>query len=81
MLSNGKKRKQYKHRLTEDAIKNDKNDSGFFSFKTIWRLFWAFLTLQDKRNMRTLSENIKFICTRGETEQKSSPTARFSTCV
>jgi hypothetical protein len=34
--------------------------------------FPTFLTLQDKRNIRTLSLNIKFICTRCETGLKSS---------
>ena len=38
----------------------------------------GFLTLQDKYNIHTLTENIKFICTRCETGQKSSPKVRFS---
>jgi len=38
----------------------------------------VFLTLQDKYNIRTLTENIKFICTRYKTGQKSSPKVRFS---
>ena len=35
--------------------------------------FPTFLTLQDKHNIRTLSLNIKYICTRCETGLKSSP--------
>jgi hypothetical protein len=42
--------------------------------------FPTFLTLQDKHNIRTLSLNIKFICTRCETGLKSSPKARYSAC-
>ena len=38
----------------------------------------TFFTLQDKHNIRTLSLNIKFICTRCETGLKSSPKARYS---
>jgi hypothetical protein len=55
-----------------------------------WRLFLSFLfksdkfsdfmTLQDKHNIRTLSLNIKFICTRCETGLKGSPKARYSAC-
>ena len=40
----------------------------------------SFFTLQDKHNIRTLSLNIKFICTRCETGLKSSPKARYSAC-
>jgi len=36
--------------------------------------------LQDKHNIRTLSLNIKFICSRCETGLKSSPKARYSAC-
>ena len=52
-----------------------------------WRLFLlfldnfavalGFLTLQDKHNIRTLSENIKFICQRCDTGLKSLPKTRF----
>ena len=42
--------------------------------------FPTFLTLQDKHKIRTLSLNIKFICTRCETGLKSSPMARYSAC-
>ena len=37
------------------------------------------LILQDKHNIRTLSENVKLICTRYETGQNSSSKTRFST--
>ena len=37
----------------------------------------GFITLQDKHNIHTLSENIKFICTHCETGWKSSPKVRF----
>jgi hypothetical protein len=37
----------------------------------------SFLTLQDKHNICTLSENIKFICTRCETGLKNLPKVRF----
>jgi hypothetical protein len=40
--------------------------------------FPTFLTLQDKHNIRTLSLNIKFICTRCETGLKSLPKACYS---
>ena len=47
-------------------------------------IFWKFgtvvldfLTLQDKHNIRTLSVNIKFSCTRCETDQENSPDARL----
>jgi hypothetical protein len=40
--------------------------------KIICLVFPTFLTLQDKHNIRTLSLNIKFICTRCETGLKSS---------
>jgi hypothetical protein len=42
--------------------------------------FPTFLTLQDKHKMRTLSLNIRFICTRCETGLKSSPKSRYSAC-
>jgi len=38
------------------------------------------LTLQDKYNIRTLSENMKFICNRLFQERKADQKARFSTC-
>ena len=41
---------------------------------------FGFLTLQDKSNIRTLSVNLRLICTRCETGQTSSPNAHFSTC-
>ena len=41
--------------------------------------FRFFFTLQDKHNIRTLSENVKFICTRCEIGQKSLTKACFST--
>jgi hypothetical protein len=59
------------------------------SFLQVWRLFQLFsdnfavvldfLILQDKHNIHTLLLNIKLICTRCETEQKSLTKARFST--
>ena len=41
---------------------------------------FGFLTLQDKSNIRTLSVNLRLICTRCETRQTSSSNAHFSTC-
>jgi hypothetical protein len=43
-------------------------------------LFLDFLTLQDKHIISTLSENIKFTCTRHETGQKNLQETRFSPC-
>jgi predicted RNA-binding protein (virulence factor B family) len=40
----------------------------------------GFLTLKDKHNICTLSENIIFMCTPCGTGQKNSPKTRFSTC-
>jgi hypothetical protein len=42
-------------------------------------LFWNFWHLQDKRNICTLSVNIKLICTRCETGHKSYSKSQFST--
>lgn len=49
----------------------------FFSDNLTVNFF--FLTLQDKHNLRTSSENIKSILTCWETGQKSAPMAFFST--
>jgi hypothetical protein len=51
----------------------------FLLFSENLAVILDFLTLQDKHNLRTLLENIKFICSSCETGQKSSPKARFST--
>jgi hypothetical protein len=37
-----------------------------------------FLTLRDKQNIRTMSENVKFICNRCETGQQISSSIRCS---
>jgi len=42
--------------------------------------FWGSLTLQDKYDIHTLSENINFISNRCEIGQKGLPKVRFSTC-
>jgi hypothetical protein len=49
-----------------------RNDACFCPFCLNLTSFPTFLTLQDKHNIRTLSLNIKFICTRCETGLKSS---------
>jgi hypothetical protein len=56
------------------------NEFCFCPFCINLTSFPTFLTLQDKHNIRTLSLNIKFICTRCETGLKSSPKARYSAC-
>ena len=52
----------------------------FCYLQTIWLLFWTVFILQDKHNIRILSEIIWFICTRCETGQEISPEAHFSVC-
>ena len=49
-----------------------RNDACFCPFCLNLTSFPTFLTLEDKHNIRTLSLNIKFICTRCETSLKSS---------
>ena len=57
-----------------------RNDACFCPFCLNLTSFPTFLTLQDKHNIRTLSLNIKCICTCCETGLKSSPKARYSAC-
>jgi hypothetical protein len=57
-----------------------RNDACFCPFCLNLTNFPTFLALQDKHNIRTLSLNIKFICTRCETDLKNSPKARYSAC-
>ena len=53
--------------VTDDTIENHFNDACFSYCQTIWQLFWTFLILQDKHNIRTLSLNMKLNCTRCQT--------------
>ena len=48
--------------------------------EVVWVFIYFFFTLGYNHIILTLSENIKFICTRCETGQESSSKARFSTC-
>jgi hypothetical protein len=65
----------------EDTLDNIYERRGMTLVSVLFCLnltsFLTFLTLQDKHNIRTLSLNIKFICTRCETGLKSSPKARY----
>ena len=65
---------------TNKRRRKARNDACFCPFCLNLTSFPTFLTLQDKHNIRTLSVNIKFICTRCETGMKSSPKARYSAC-
>ena len=60
----------------KDTMKKRWEQRLFLLFHIMWQLLWGILTLQDEYNIRTLSENMKSMCTRGETGQH----ARFSTC-
>jgi hypothetical protein len=68
----------------EDTLDNIYERGGMTLVSVLFCLnltsFPTFLTLQNKHNIRTLSLNIKFICTRCETGLKSSPKARYSAC-
>ena len=69
MLRDRKKRHQHKRgkRTPLNIIR-----MTFLFFLNNFTVVLCFLTLYDKHNIRTLSENIKFICTLCETGQKSS---------
>jgi len=45
--------------VVEDTIENDLNDDYFCFFSEYLSVLLDFFTLQDKNNIRTLSENIK----------------------
>jgi hypothetical protein len=67
---------KYRRRHPWQHLWKARNDARFCPFCLNLTSFPTFLTLQDKHNMRTLSLNIKFICT----GLKSSPKARYSAC-
>jgi len=46
-------------------------------FRQFGSCFELFLVLQDKHTLRTVSDDIKFVCTSCEKEQESSPKTRF----
>jgi hypothetical protein len=79
MLRDRKKRHQHK-RGKRTQLKMIRMTLAFLFLLDNLTVVLCFLTLYDKHNIRTLSENIKFICTLCETGQKSSLSARFSIC-
>jgi hypothetical protein len=64
--------------FTKDTIKKRLELRLFLFFSDNLTVILEFLTLQDKHNLRTLSEYIKSILTCWETGQKSAPKACFS---
>ena len=72
MLSNGN---SISTDIIEDTIKNNLELCLFLLFLENLAVVLGFLTFQDKHNISTLSEDIKFICTYCETK------AHFSTCL
>jgi hypothetical protein len=63
--------------ITEDTILEQRL---FQLFSDNFGVVLDFSILEDEYNIRTLAVNIKFICTRCETGQKSFPDSQFSTC-
>jgi hypothetical protein len=80
LLSNRKKRQPYKRWRHIWCIWKRLERRLFQLFSDNLAVVLDFLILQDKQNIRTLSLNIKLICTRCEIVLKSSSKARFSTC-
>ena len=66
LMSRGPRRRHHWQHLWKA-----RNDACFCPFCLKLTRFLTFFTLQDKHNIRTLSLNIKFICTRCETGWKA----------
>jgi len=79
MLRDRKNRYQYK-RGQRTPLKMIIATLSFLFFLNNLTVVLGFLTLYDKHNIRTLSENIKLICVFCETGQKSSLNSCFSIC-
>ena len=67
MLSDGKKRQQCKRRRNRGHNPSLLERRLFLPFSDNKAVVLRFLTMQDKYNISTLWESIKFICTRCET--------------
>jgi hypothetical protein len=64
--------------VSENIIKKLLERRLFMLFLHNLDIILDFLTLRDKQNIRTMSENVKFICNRCQTGQKTSSSIRCS---